>query len=96
MSEQEKREAVIKGLEEVEGFIKSENSPAHSLKALLNIDDAIALLKAQEPVIAVKLQSKKYIGRTGIAYDGSCGSCNAYLMRAWRACPLCGKAVKWE
>ena len=58
--------------------------------------DAITLLKAQEPVLAVKLQSKKYIGRTGIAYDGSCGNCNSYLMRGWKSCPLCGKAVKWE
>lgn len=54
------------------------------------------MLKAQEPVLAVKLQSKKYIGRTGIAYDGSCGNCSTYLMRAWRACPLCGQAVKWN
>lgn len=59
------------------------------------IEDALALLKAQEPVLAIKLQSKKYIGRTGIAYDGSCGNCNGYLMRAWKSCPLCGKAVKW-
>lgn len=90
------RENVINGLEEVKHLIRCENLPAHTLKAILTVDDAIDLLKAQEPVIAVKLQSKKYIGRTGIAYDGSCGNCNAYLMRAWRACPLCGKAVKWE
>lgn len=43
------REKLIKGLEEVKHFIKCENLPAHSLKALLTIDDAIALLKAQEP-----------------------------------------------
>lgn len=39
---------VIKGMEEVKHFIKCENLPAHSLKALLIMDDAIALLKAQE------------------------------------------------
>lgn len=96
MTEQEKLANVIEGLEEVKHFIKTENLPAHSLKALLNVDDAIALLKAQEPVFAFKLQDKIYIGRTGIAYDGSCGNCNGYLMRAWRACPLCGKVIKWK
>ena len=40
---------VIKGMEEVKHFIKCENLPAHSLKALLTIDDALALLKAREP-----------------------------------------------
>jgi hypothetical protein len=58
--------------------------------------EVLTALKMQEPVLAVKLQSKKYIGRTGIAYDGSCGNCHTYLMRAWRACPICGKLVKWE
>ena len=43
------REKVIKGLEEVQHYIKIENLPAHTLKAKLVIDDAIALLKAQEP-----------------------------------------------
>ena len=42
-------EKVIKGLEEVTHLIKFDNLPAHTLKALLVIDDAIALLKAQEP-----------------------------------------------
>lgn len=49
MTEQEKREKVIKGLEEVQHYIKVENLPAHTLKAKLVIDDAIALLKAQQP-----------------------------------------------
>ena len=93
------REKVIKGLE----IHLKPNSrctgcpyPNNGLCGDQLYHDALALLKAQEPVLAVKLQSKKYIGRTGIAYDGSCGNCSTYLMRAWRACPLCGQAVKWE
>lgn len=39
---------VIKGLQEVQHFIKVENMPAHTLKAKLVIDDTIALLRAQE------------------------------------------------
>ena len=41
-------EKVIKGLEEVQHYIWFKNLPAHTLKAKLVIDDAIALLKAQE------------------------------------------------
>ena len=108
MAEQERREKVINGLEhELQNRGKcghycrdgKETVSCEYDKDGLCIqhwgNDALALLKAQEPVLAVKLQSKKYIGRTGIAYDGSCGNCNTYLMRAWRACPLCGKVVKW-
>ena len=40
---------VIKKLEEVKRYIKFDNIPAHSLAALLTIEDALALLKAQEP-----------------------------------------------
>lgn len=94
MSEQEKREAVIKEFKD--NYRPYSPSYAHVLVRNWAIRDAIDLLKAQEPVLAVKLQSKKYIGRTGIAYDGSCGNCNSYLMRGWRACPICGKAVKWK
>ena len=47
---EEKREKVIRGLEEVQHYVKVENLPAHTLKAKLVIDDAIALLKAQEPM----------------------------------------------
>ena len=52
--------------------------------------------EAQEPVMAVRIKNKKYIGRNGIVFDGSCGNCNGYLLRKWRACPLCGMAVKWD
>ena len=43
---------IIKGMEEVKHLIKCENLPAHSLEALLIMDDAITLLKAQESIEA--------------------------------------------
>ena len=94
MAEQETREAVIKEFKD--NYRRYSPGYAHVLVRNWAIRDAIDLLEAQEPVLAVKLQSKKYIGRTGISYYGSCGNCNGYLMRAWKSCPLCGKAVKWE
>ena len=60
------------------------------------LKDALAILIEQEPVKAIKMQQKKYIGRTGISFDGSCGSCGTYLMRGWIACPICGKKVYWK
>ena len=47
------KEKVVKDLEEVRRFIECENLPAHTLKAKLVIDDAIALLKAQEPRVMI-------------------------------------------
>ena len=95
------REKVIKGLEEAKGFIKSESLPAYSLKALLNIDDALALLKAQEPVAPVR---KTFLISAPDEYGTTpsrtvCGACGAWLLtvepRA-KYCPNCGRAVKWE
>ena len=85
------KEEVIKGLEEVQHYIKVENLPAHTLKAKLIIDDAIALLKAQEPVKpTLDIRHGKSMWR--------CGSCSTALqpnqMHA-KFCFNCGQAVKW-
>lgn len=56
------REKVIKNLEEVRRFIECENLPAHTLKAKLVIDDAIALLEAQEPRV-LTLEEVKMLDR---------------------------------
>lgn len=64
------REKVIKELEEVQHYIKVENLPAHTLKAKLVIDDAIALLKAQEPAVAYWIPCN---GKSHIWYCSGCG-----------------------
>ena len=81
------KEKVIKELEEVQHYIKVESLPAHTLKAKLVIDNAIALLKAQEPVEPVY-----EIGIT------RCGQCNHEIDKYGgdNYCPQCGRAVKWE
>ena len=56
--------------------------------------DALALLKAQEPV-------EPTIGRA-VEYDGhdswwdQCGKCGAPIDPGDKYCRMCGRAVKWE
>lgn len=89
MTEQEMREKVIKGLEIVwDAFNRME----HEMYADY-VFDAIALLKAQEPV------KPKYVEfeDTGLTWEKyeveTCGKCGALLGDALY-CPMCGQAVK--
>lgn len=83
---------VIKGMEEVKHFIKCENLPAHSLKALLIIDDAIALLKLREPKPPV-IKENSYGWK--FYYCPSCGK-EFYQNNKFSFCEKCGQAVKWD
>lgn len=65
----DKLENVIKGLEEVQHYIKVENLPAHTLKAKLVIDDAIALLKAQVEEIKALRQLVEWAEECGFGLD---------------------------
>lgn len=92
------REKVINGLEEVKHLIRCENLPAHTLKAILTVDDAIDLLKAQEPIAPVKVNRYMETDENGDwfsheTYD--CGNCGVELHGKANYCHLCGRAVKW-
>lgn len=50
--------------------------------------DALALLKAQEPVEPTL--------RGGIGGYWYCGACNYQISRGDKFCRYCGQAVKWE
>lgn len=93
MTDQEKRETVIKGLEccesgncyecpydmdlECPGF---EPTPKKLLK------DAMELLKAQEPV--------KPVYNWDCDWE-ECQNCGYVLSKMYNPCPGCGRAVKW-
>lgn len=92
MSEQEKLEKVIKGLECCVGFGGCDKCPyGPDARACMEPmhKEAIALLKEQEPVIPK---------RFGVSWF--CGNCKTKLVftRSNKAayCWRCGKAVKWE
>lgn len=91
MTEQEKREKVIRGLEccvlrNPEDRPRCNECPYDG--ACLNRlkHDALALLKAQEAV--------KPIECNGFYYCGTCR--HAFIVNRQKYCTDCGKAVKWE
>ena len=52
-------------------------------------DDALELLKEQEPVEPKRIDGKRN-------YFIKCGNCNYDLVTGFQFCPHCGQAVKWE
>ena len=100
------KEKVIKGLEELEGFlfkeytnIKAEESKIY-YDRFKSLSDAITLLKEQEAVEPSFKQDEKGI------FVWCCGSCGAYMYHIYdgidkakkyaKFCRQCGKVVKWE
>lgn len=63
---------------------------------LLTVNKLIALLKEQEPVKVRHLHGTKVSMHEEIVFTDECGNCSGYLLKPWKACPICGKAVKWE
>ena len=98
------REKVIKGLECCKiPFTKCYDGGCpyfenDGCKARLK-GDALALLKAQEPVVPVKVNRYMETDENGDwftteTYD--CGNCGVELHGKANYCHLCGRAVKWE
>lgn len=95
MTDAEKREKVVRGLEilrETRGcndvyYTDCENCVYNGVYRCVDsiLKDALALLKAQEPV--------EPSWRRGIPF---CGKCGRQFGRGFKYCPDCGRAVKWE
>ena len=107
MTEQEKREKVIKGLEccnslHNDSIVKcATDCPYWEFDAKCRgfvMRDALALLKAQEPVEPTEPDEDN------MRYCGACGSPVGYeVLEApgieyvqYNYCPECGRAVKWD
>ena len=59
-------------------------------------EDALALLKEQEPVKVRHLHGTKVTVHEEIVFTDECENCSGYLLKHWKACPICGKPVIWE
>lgn len=106
MTEQEKREKVIKGLEHcVNGLGECEVCPYDEGRGKLACGknlyfDVLALLKAQEPVkpkVIDTANSKLY--HNDMFKNYYCGNCGEFLHVITRMdmfCSQCGRKVKWE
>ena len=69
---------------------KDMESSCHSRTEGSLIKDAIALLKAQEPVTPQDHDPVIY------GHRFMCGKCHHKIWRNNNVCPNCGRAVKWE
>lgn len=78
---------VIKGLKEFKADLKPF---AGSKSDWQKVDDALELLKAQEPVAPRDHDYVIY----GCRF--TCGHCHHKIWRNNNYCPNCGMAVKWE
>ena len=87
MTEQEKREKVIEGLEMSYRYANVDED--NTLVPQQLVLDALALLKAQEPMLVVSKDTNEIIG--------DCPRCGRHVIH-WhnKYCAECGQAVKWE
>jgi len=60
------------------------------------IEKLLKLLKDEKAVKPNRLPNKKVASYKNVVYQYSCGNCSTLLRNLWKACPLCGKQVKWE
>jgi hypothetical protein len=101
------REKVIKGLEMCTADIPIEmhrddmcqKCPYHNEKYAYCFEknklmqDALALLKEQEPVEPIRqIEQTEWAIRDHCL----CGHCRKHLIFKWMFCPYCGRAVKWD
>lgn len=82
MTDAKKREKIIARLQDV-SVLCAGNGEIQTMRTL---DDAIALLKEQEPV--------KPFGGYGFYFCGGCK--NPFNSVSQKFCSECGKAVKWD
>lgn len=60
------------------------------------LSDALALLKKQEPAKVRHLHGTKVTVHAEIVFEDACENCGSCLLKHWKACPICGKQVKWD
>lgn len=104
MTKQEKRENIIRALENCNAPEKCRDCPweecekpdcKHSDYPDELIAHAIALLKAQEPVKPLKM-AVDFVHKEPVVFSYECPVCMCGLQRYWVACPICGTGVRFE
>lgn len=60
------------------------------------LKDVLELLEEQEPVKVRYLHGTKVSMHEEIVFTYECGNCSGYLLKPWKSCPICGRAVKWD
>ncbi len=88
-------DSVINGLDEIMRY-NGEQMFYNDIFIRGIAEDAIAMLKKQKPVKPNRLLNEKVVSYKNVVYQYSCNNCSTLLRKSWKACPLCGQAVKWE
>lgn len=87
------REKVIENLKAMSN-ICAVNGDIQSMRT---IGDTISLLEEQEPVKPYHLHNAYFTTNiTKVRFEHQCTNCSCYLLPNWKACPLCGKGLKWD
>lgn len=86
-------ENVIKGLNDIGGFITRRVGFEQARNFLRTIDDAIALLNEQEAVEPV-FECEEPTLKLGQFHCGNCHT--SFGISHYNFCPFCGKPVKWN
>jgi len=87
-------EKVIKGLNDIGGFVAGRIGIEQARNFIRTIDDACAMLKKQEAVEARKKNDGNPHPWTCWWYV--CGDCGQEIEYHDRFCRWCGRSVKWE
>lgn len=94
------REKVIRRLAEVSEYTRAKADIAGVGKGkevfdswYRAVEDAITLLREQEPVVATWYQVD---GIFGLEVGYKCGVCNAEIAPEMMYCPRCGRRIRWD
>lgn len=86
----EKREKIVQEFERfIQEYCRDIGCTSYDIEVLKG---ALALLKEQEPVKAMKL-AVPFTRTEPIEFDYSCPVCMVGLLKHWTACPTCGTKV---
>ena len=88
------RKKVIEGLEEVIAEAVYPDRPRKFMMSLELAEDALALLKEQEPVKPLILVKDAALSNGAKYLCGKCGG--SFFHQKVNFCPWCGKVVNWE
>lgn len=90
------REKVINELvEHIESALAVDSDYVDCVRTDL-LQYTVALLKEQEPVKVRHLHGTKVSMHEEIVFTDQCEYCGGYLLKPWKACPICGRMLKWD
>ena len=94
MDNQVKRDQVVEELEKVIAEAVYPDRPRKFMISLELAENALALLKKQEPIKPLKM-AVNHIRKEPVVFSYECPVCMCGLQLHWVVCPICGQAVKW-